>query len=171
MLKAVGAGIVLVSCTGIGFRIARNFRERPRQLRAVLHALRVLQAEVEYSATPLPFALRKVADRSQAPVQTLFERAAEALHDNERSVAEAIDEGIRACEAQSSLRTQDFEVLREFGKTLGQSDRQHQTQQIEVAISRLSGLEREARDSQQRHERLWQYVGVLMGLMLVVLLY
>lgn len=171
MIKTIGAGLLVISCTAMGFRIAKEFRERPRQLRLLLHSLRVLQAEIEYSVTPLPQALTKVAQRSLFPIDIVFREAARVLTEREESVVEALEEGIQACQAGASLRTQDFEVLREFGKTLGVSDRVHQTQHFEVAISRLSGLEHEARDSQKRHERLWQYVGVLTGLMLVVLLY
>jgi stage III sporulation protein AB len=171
MIKVVGAGLIIGSCTLIGFRIARDFRERPRQLRSLLHSLRLLQSEIEYSVTPLPQALAEVAKRSQPPVDVVFQKAAEAIAQGDASVAEALEAGIQACQDRAALRTQDFDVLREFGKTLGVSDRIHQTQHFAVAISHLSGLEKEARESQLRHERLWQYVGVLTGLLLVVLLY
>lgn len=171
MIKAIGAGLLMVSSTGLGFRIARDFRERARQLRALILSIRVLQAEIEYSVTPLPQALRRVGDRSQSPIDKLFAAAAQALHDSEQSVERAFQTGIDACQLVSALRSQDFEVVTEFGNTLGTSDRAHQSQHFEIALSRLTGLEREARESQRKHERMWQYIGVLTGLMLVIILY
>lgn len=167
----VGAALLLASCTGIGFRIARDFRERPRQIRAVMHALRLLQAEIAYSATPLPAALRRVAARSQPPADRLFEAAANALGDGEQTVAAAFADGIQRCRRSAALKAYDYEVIAEFGKTLGASDRAHQTQRLEVALHELAELEREAVESQRRNERLCQYLGVLAGLLLVILLY
>jgi stage III sporulation protein AB len=171
MMKVVGAGLLMLSCSGIGFAVARQFRERPRHLRALMHALRLLQTEVEYSITPFPQALERVSERSQAPANVIFGTAAKAILESEGDAASALDEGAGAGQSHAALQPQDYEVLREFGRTLGNSDRIHQMQHFEVALARLEGLEEEARISQQRHERLWQYIGVLAGLMLVILFY
>lgn len=170
-MKAIGAGLVMVASSGIGFRVARDFRERARQLRAMILSIRILQAEVEFSVTPLPQALRRVAARSQPPVDKLFDAAAGVLQEGNSSVMSAFHVGIQACQPRSALKIEDYEVITEFGKTLGTSDRMHQSQHFEVALSNLNRLEREARESQQTHERMWQYIGVLTGLLLVVILY
>lgn len=64
MLRMIGAALVVVSCTGIGFRIARDFRRRPQQLRVLSQAIRLLESEIEYTVTPLPQALMRVGRRS-----------------------------------------------------------------------------------------------------------
>jgi stage III sporulation protein AB len=171
MIKAIGAAMIVVSCTGIGFRIARDFRERPRHLRVLMHAMRVLQAEIEYSVTPLPQALMRVADRTHPPVENLFKSAATLLQQGETSVEQAFEVGIESLRKSSALLDQDVDAIREFVRTLGASDRIHQSKQFEVTLSRLKGIEQDAHSAQLRHERLWQYVGVLAGLMLIVLLY
>ncbi|WP_029420143.1 stage III sporulation protein SpoIIIAB [Alicyclobacillus macrosporangiidus] len=170
-MKAIGAALVFVACTGIGFRIARDYRERPRQLRALMQGMRLLQAEVEYSVTPLPAALRRVSERVSPPAGVLFASAADILQDGDVPVADALARALNEAERLSALRDADLEVVREFGRTLGTSDRVHQSQQFEVAIARLAGLEEEARELQRTHERLWQYIGALVGLTIVILLY
>ncbi|GGI95985.1 stage III sporulation protein AB [Alicyclobacillus cellulosilyticus] len=170
MVRLLGAALIMVACTGIGFRIARDYRERPRQLRGLMHALRVLQTEIEYTATPLPQALERVARRAPAPVKVLFETAAEGLRDPQQTLDTAFQAGMAALDAQSALRKQDYDVLWEFGRTLGTSDRLHQTQHIAATLEHLAALEREARDLQRRNERLWQYLGVLTGIALLILL-
>ncbi|OFW75358.1 MAG: stage III sporulation protein AB [Alicyclobacillus sp. RIFOXYA1_FULL_53_8] len=171
VLKLLGAGLVFVSFTGLGFRIARDFRERPRQLRALMQSLRLLQAEIEYSVTPLPLALEQVARRSQAPMVDVFQTASDLLKTSDSSVLAAFEEGLAASKAKSAFRAEDYEALEEFGKTLGMSDRVNQSRQLQVTLTRLDGLEREAREIQKRNERLWQYLGVLTGLLVVILLY
>lgn len=171
MMKLIGAALVLVSSTGLGFKIARDYRERPRQLRAMMHSLRLLQAEIEYSVTPLPQALGQVAQRSQSPVKHVFETAAQRLEQGDTSVLVAFQDGLTVSRSKSAYKPEDYEVLDDFLKTLGLSDRVNQSRQLQVTLNRLEGLEREARESQRKNERLWQYLGVLTGLLVVILLY
>ncbi|MDQ0188350.1 stage III sporulation protein AB [Alicyclobacillus cycloheptanicus] len=171
MIRALGAAMVVGASTVAGFRVASWYRRRPAELRALLQAVRLLQTEIEFSVTPLPQALTHVGKRTSAPASLLFLTAGEALEAPEVGPAEAFARGIAACEPKSALVARDFECLVEFGSTLGTSDRIHQSQQIEVTLARLSALEEEAREAQRRNERLWQYLGVLAGLLVVILLY
>ncbi|WP_067932947.1 stage III sporulation protein SpoIIIAB [Alicyclobacillus kakegawensis] len=171
MIREIGAALVFVACAGMGFRIARDYRDRPRHLRSLTHAMLLLQAEIEYSVTPLPQALARVAERAGPPADALLERTCAALQQADVSVEAAFADGIESCRSRMALTKQDWSVLREFGATLGTSDRAHQSQQFAVVLAHLNRLEQEARDSQRRNERLWQYLGVLFGLLIVILLY
>lgn len=171
MIRAIGAGLVLAACSGIGFRIASEYHRRPVQLRALAGSVRLLQADVEYSVKPLPQALRHIADRTAGPLSQLYRVAADALSNVDVTVAEAFAQGIAACAPETALTSQDFDVLTELGSTLGTSDSVHQSQQIDLTLSRLAALESDARELQRRNERLWQYLGVLSGVMIVILLY
>ena len=170
MMKVIGAGILVVSSSVLGFQIARWYRDRPRQLRILMQALRVLKTEIEYHSTPLQQALEEVSARVERPVSRLFQSAAQALAEPGRSPEEALARGIAQTSAESALRQEDVLVLRDFGRTLGTSDSEHQALHLNGALMQLEVLEREARQSQQQHERLWQYIGVLTGLLIAVLL-
>lgn len=101
----------------------------------------------------------------------VFQTASDRLKTSDSSVLSAFEDGLAASKAKSAFRPEDYEVLEEFGKTLGMSDRVNQSRQLQVTLTRLDGLERDARDAQKRNERLWQYLGVLTGLLVVILLY
>ncbi len=171
MIRALGAAMVLAATSGIGWRIAGSYRRRPAQLRALAQSVRLLKAEVEYSVMPLPQALKHVATRADRAVADLYRLAGEALSNVDVTVANAFRIGIDACAPRSALRSEDFDVMRELGATLGTSDSVHQSQQIDVALARLNSLEAMARELQQKNERMWQYLGVLSGLLIVILLY
>ncbi|WDL97018.1 hypothetical protein [Alicyclobacillus sp. ALC3] len=171
MIRALGAAMVLAATSGIGWRIAGSYRRRPAHLRALAQSVRLLQAEVEYSVMPLPEALRHVAMRADRTVAELYRLAGEALANVDVTVADAFRIGIDACTPRSALRSEDFDVMRELGATLGTSDSVHQSQQLDVALARLNSLEAMARELQQKNERMWQYLGVLSGLLIVILLY
>lgn len=171
MIKLIGSILLFFSCTGLGFRIANDYRNRPKHIRALQHALRLLQTEIEYSVTPLQGALRRVAERVKEPVRSLFEVAARELDDPECPVRDAIQRGVLQTKDRNAMRDGDYDVLLEFAQTLGSSDRFHQTQQFQVTLLHFDALVAESDDSRRRNERLWQYLGVLSGLLLIVLMY
>lgn len=170
MLRMIGAALVVVSSTGIGFRIARDFRRRPQQLRLLSQAIRLLESEIEYTVTPLPQALERVGNRTDSPISMLFLEAARRLKAGDVSVESAFSDAIDSVRFELALKQADLEVLRDFGQTLGTSDRTTQVQQIQVLLTQLDRLLADARESQQKNERLWQYLGVISGLMIVILL-
>lgn len=136
-----------------------------------MQSLRLLQAEVEFSVTPLPQALTRVANRSVPPVNRMFDAIAVQLGNSDITVADAFELCLHRERAGVALKQVDLDALQEFGETLGTSDRVHQTKQFAATLAELERLEREARESQRRHERLWQYLGILTGLLLLILLY
>lgn len=169
-MRLIGSALVVVASTAIGFAIAKGYRERPRQLRLLIEALRLLRAEIEFTATPLPQALRRVARQIAKPVGTLFEQAALALTETDTTVAGALLAGYEWVRRKSYLQPADVETLATFARTLGTSDSVHQSQQFDATLAQLEGLERKAGDAKQKYERLAQYIGVLGGLFVVILL-
>lgn len=61
-------------------------------------------------------------------------------------------------------------MLKQFGSTLGQHDRDHQQKQIHLALTHLEREEGEAKDAQQRYEKMIKSLGFLGGLLLALLL-
>ncbi|MCL6453189.1 MAG: stage III sporulation protein AB [Alicyclobacillus sp.] len=170
MIRLVGSALVVVACAGMGFAIARGYRERPRQLQHLMEALRLLKVEIEFTATPLPQALRRVAERSTDPIRGLFAATADALARPGVTVAEAWMAGYEQVRRRSYLVPADLEVLVSFARTLGTSDSVHQIQHVDATLAQLEGLWREAAALQERYAKLAQYVGVLGGLFVVILL-
>ncbi len=171
MLKLVGALFLLIACASIGFFVARGYRERPRQLRYMMHAIRLLQTEIEYSVTPLPLAFQKVAIHVRSPCNILLDVAGTMLTNGNVSVIEAISTGIEEMKPKCSLKESDFIVIVDFASVLGMADRVHLAKQFKATLTHLEELEKEAQDAQKRNEKMSQYLGALTGLLLVILLY
>lgn len=172
MVKLLGGVLTVLAATLVGFQIAARYAERPKQLRRLISALQVLETEILYGATPLPDACRRIAQRTQAPVGPFFGRVAEYLGDGlGRTAEEAWQAALAELVSESALKPVERDVLRSFGRTLGVSDREDQIKHIRLAIAHLHTEEREARDEQTRNEKMWKYLGALLGLTVVILLY
>jgi stage III sporulation protein AB len=171
LLKLVGALVTLGAPAWAGFQLAARCRRRPAELRALQTGLAVLLTEVEYGATPLPAALRS-AGRSAGPiVGPLLAGAADRLEAGGGITAgEALAAAIAGEGAQTCLTPADLEALAALTGVLGASGRQDQVRHLRLALERLAGAEAEASAARLRYERMYQYIGVLAGLALVLIL-
>ncbi len=170
MIRAVGSALIVMACAGLGFQIAKAYRDRPKQLAELANAIRMLRAEIEFSLTPLPHALARVGGRTSKTVETMFENAAQNLTRGD-TVPDAFAKAAERAKVRTALRKDDFDALMEFASSLGSSDLAHQSQHLDASLARLASLEKEARDLQRKNERMWQYLGILTGLLLVIVLY
>lgn len=172
MIKLLGSALVLVVATLFGFHMAGRYADRPKQIRHFLSALKMLETEIFYGATPLPEAAARLGNRVPAPVGAFFQALAEKLRDGRGVTAEvAWTEALAETKQRMVLKTADLDVLQSFGRTLGVSDREDQIKHIHLAIAHLTAEESNARDEQQRNEKMWKYLGALLGLTVVILLY
>lgn len=172
MIKLIGSALVIAAATLVGYRIAGRYANRSKQLRQFVTAMRVLETEIHYAATPLPQALQRIGHLLPAPVSAFFLEAAAKLRDGRGlKASEAWQEALTEQKSALALNAADYEVLFNFGQTLGISDRQDQIKHIHLAVAHLNAEETNARDEQQRNEKMWKYLGPLMGLAVVILLY
>lgn len=167
----LGAIVIILATTLFGFQAAAMYRERPRQLRALKRALTHLQAEVEYQLTPLPQALSHVASRAGQPFEQLFEGVRDRLQGGGATIREAFQSSLTQLEAESALSHSDCEAVLAVAETLSTMDRGHLDTQFQLSIDALSQAEAEAIEQGTKNARLWQYLGILSGVMIVILLY
>jgi stage III sporulation protein AB len=172
MIKAVGAVLVILASTVMGLRQAYRYQERPRELHAWMTALHMLETEILYGATPLPQAFRRIGERVPGETGRLLLELAERILESEgRPVSAIFRNVLEEGKPRLHLRDTDVAILIQFAETLGISDREDQIKHIAHACSRLSAEETEARDESMRLGRMWRYMGALLGIAVVILLY
>lgn len=172
MLKLLGSVLVVVMATGYGFHIASRYADRPKQIRHFVAALQMLETEIQYAATPLPTACLRIGSRLPAPVGNFFTALGEKLRDGRGLTADlAFQEAMDEHKSFLVLKDAERDVLLNFGHTLGVSDRADQIKHIHLAGAHLTAEESNARDEQARNEKMWRYLGALLGLTVVILLY
>lgn len=173
-MKMMSVIVIVLATTLFGLRTAALYRERPRQIHALRRAMTVLQAEVEYQLTPLPQALEHVASRSaqaSQQVERLFQQVRTNLLTGGMTVAEAFHVSLARFEQESALSHSDCEPVLAVAETLSTMDRGHLDTQFQLSIDALTQRETEALEQGNKNARLWQYLGVLSGVMIVILLY
>ncbi|WLR49744.1 stage III sporulation protein SpoIIIAB [Bacillus tianshenii] len=171
MMKLVGALIILMSSTWTGFEAARRLSERPRQLRQLKAALQALEAEIMYGQVPVAEACSRIAAQTSKPLSWFFERFSKRLAQGDvASLSEAWLGSLKEVWKLTALKENDFEIMRQFGETLGRHDAISQKKHIQLAIVHLQREEEDARTQQQKYEKMVKSLGFLSGLLVVILL-
>ncbi|KAF0197419.1 MAG: stage III sporulation protein AB [Bacillota bacterium] len=161
--------LIIYGSSMMGFTIARNYAERPRQLQALLTGVQILLTEIVYAATPLSEALQNLS-RSCDTIGAFFSRVAQEI-DNLKPARIAWEEGLEQLQAASALLAPDIEALRALGDVIGTSDREDQQRHLLLASRRIEGLHQSAVNEAAKNERLWRYLGVLAGIVAVIIIF
>ncbi|RKL64230.1 stage III sporulation protein AB [Thermoanaerobacteraceae bacterium SP2] len=172
LFKLVGGTMVIISCSMIGFLVAGYYQIRPKILRNLQTAISMLETEINYGRSPLPEALKNIAEKCDKEVSELFMNTMKYLSERSGLTAgEAWEKALEAYAPNSNLNRGDFEILSAFGKYLGATDIQDQIKNIKLTLTHLRQQEVAALEERQKNEKLWRYLGVLSGIMIFLLLY
>lgn len=164
--------MVLMAAAVLGFMKAGKYRERIKELRHLQVALNMLSSEISYTATPVPLAFKKIGSRVDKPIALFFLRCSQLLEESpEVDFSDTWQRVVKENFKETTLEKSDQYLLLSISSFLGVSDQQHQEKQINLILHQLDHTERDALDAMHKNERMWRYLGVMGGLMLVILLF
>lgn len=166
----IGVLCVMFAGTMAGFVQAAYFANRPKQLRQLRYGLQRLETEIVYGLTPLPRAMGRVGEQVPEPVGRLFRDAAASLREEGADARECWSRALDANWDRLSLRKPELETLRQFGSSLGISDKEDQTKHLRLTMQQLQAEEEQASEDRRRYEKMWRNLGVLGGALIVVLM-
>ena len=86
------------------------------------------------------------------------------------SASEAWQRAVTENIGKTALTKEDAEVLLDFGKMLGSSDLEGQIKNIRLTQTKLGIQEKKAEESRRRNERMYQSLGILGGIAVVIAL-
>lgn len=172
MLNIIGAVIILVAGTLIGFYRAAQYADRPKQIRQLIQSIQRLETEINYGFTPLPKALKRISRSTQGPVSNLFEQAATRLSQNDGLTTKESWQQIMDEEwSSTAMNVTEKEIMLQLGSTLGISDRNDQLKHLRLASNQLQSEEFTAKEEQIRYEKMCKSLGVLSGALIVIIMY
>lgn len=170
MIKLVGALLIILTTTWLGFEFAKKYSNRPKYLRQFKFALQSLNAEIMYGHLPLHEAAMRLSKQVSRPLHILFHSFSQRLQEGSQTVREAWADSLDEVWPETSLMKTEYEILLQFGETLGQHDRESQQKHILLAINHLEKEEEEARENQHRYEKMLRNLGFLSGVLIAILL-
>lgn len=169
-MKWTGALLIIGITTWIGFDYSQQLAKRPKHIRQVKNALQILEAEILYSQSPLVEAFENISHQVPNPLKSFFQLLVHRMQTQVFDLNELWDSGVDQLMAQSSLKANEAEILKQFGRTLGQHDVNQQQKHIQLTLHHLERELQEARDEQHKYSNMSRSLGFLSGVFVVLLL-
>ncbi|HZK25849.1 MAG TPA: stage III sporulation protein AB [Oscillospiraceae bacterium] len=171
-IKWLGAVLILAAALMWGNLQAAKLRARVRELEEFRLALRLLAAEIGYTATPLPRALEQVGKRlGNQGVQAFLAAVRQQLQDPQTADAStAWLAAVHSVKPLLCLTPEDWAVVARASAGLGGLGRDDQLKQLAAAETQLAAQAVEAAALCASNEKMWRYLGALSGLTVVILL-
>lgn len=168
-MKAVGAGCIMAATALLGERAAQKERRNLATVEALLRAFHVLEAEIAFRSSDLAEAFERAAACAPETAE-LFSLAAKALREGYR----ARDAWSFACATwgnQRQLPARQADILKGVGAAWGPWRAEDHVRHFQLARSLLQEERQTLHERVANACRLWRYLGVSSGLLLVLLLY
>ena len=170
IIKVIGMILTLGASTALGLYLASLGTFRQQDLLELKKALLILKSEIEYVATPLPEAMVNIAARTIQPISRLFAYFAQNLKQNEdgETVYRLWLSAIDIHKREVFLKEEDWEVIGNFGKTLGYLDKQMQVDSINFTIDYIDTQASGLQENNEKNRRMYQSLGIIGGILLLV---
>lgn len=168
-LKMIGCVLIFISAAGVGNYASIQLGRRKRQLAALRRGILSLIREIDFQLAPLSEAMLYTAGRTENPWNDFFEVIGRRLASGENKVNEIMKEEIKRLQRRHPWK-QDLEILLTLGNGLGELDKTMQLSQLRLMEAEVMEAEREAAEEQKRKSRLYQSLGVCMGMLGIIIL-
>ncbi|MCX7695078.1 MAG: stage III sporulation protein SpoIIIAB [Caloramator sp.] len=171
MLKIIGGLMVILSTSAMGYLYSFGYKERVRQIRELQFCINSLSSEILYSSNPLWVALNNISKNTSSPFKDLFSKMSDYLKEKKlESIGECFNLALNECKHNLYLEKEDLEILNTFVQGLGSSDFEGHKKNFNIVLKKLEGIEKEAEEMREKNEKLYKYLGVLGGLLIVIIL-
>ncbi|MEG2971976.1 MAG: hypothetical protein RR898_00810 [Clostridium sp.] len=171
MLSIIGSAMIILSTTLVGFYYARGFSYRVKIIRDFQYALTMLQSEILYSSSPLIEALDYVGEKTDGNVGRFFKEFSKSLYKRE---IEGIQEGftltMNTYKKPLMLEGDEIDTISSFLKSLESSDSESQKTSFNITMKKFEAFEKRAEEIMNKNEKLYKYLGICSGLLVVIVL-
>jgi stage III sporulation protein AB len=172
MLKVLGAVLILMATSKIGFDSARQLRKRPRQIQELRSGLAILKTEINYGTRPLAEAFERIAEASSGELKPVFLEASRNLKSSDgKSTYECLKSAIEEKWKKTVMGEEEKGIVLKLCQVLGSSNRWDQLHHLDLAQENLQMEENKAREEQETYEKMVKTLGVLSGALLVILMF
>lgn len=172
VLKIMGAVLLIFSTSMYGFQMGNAYLRRIDNLKELKKCLVLLDGELKYNSTPLRVAMEKIAVRNQSVYSTFFQKVANLMEqDVSMDVSEAWEQSVGQLIGDNfCFNKGDLEKLIQFGKTIGNLDRESRQSAFEGYMFEIDMDVEEVLADKDNKVKMFRTLGVMAGLFLTVLI-
>lgn len=170
-MKLIGAALLTLGTTGLGFFYKRTGYERIRELEQMIWFFYYLESEISYHKAELARICRRGGERQKGAVGEMLSSVARRMEGDEGAVFGRIwrEEGA-ALMGKSRMKKEDIEILLEFAE--GEfADSRMQLMQAQLCRDKLEEKRKSLSADAASKSRVCVCMGVMTGLVISIILF
>lgn len=172
MVKLLGIVCILAGSTGLGLSMAQDLERRTAELQELQQIMLLLRGRIRYMHQPLPEAFRQLSCSIGKPFSRFFFQTAKELEERSGQSAAAVwEKNLKQYVPGLHISRQEYEELVKLGGMLGCLDVEMQLNLLDYYLEQLKLSAGESRENAASRRRLYRYLGLLSGMLLVLLLF
>lgn len=168
-MRWIGAILVAGGAAAASLSAVQRLGARVRLLAALMDALEIIRAELQFNLTPLPALMELLASGAPAPARPFFARCARLMDLLGAHSFQALWNKALA-ETEGAWLTPERELMAALGGMLGRYDAEAQSRAVSYTRARMEALWRGAEEKRARQGRVYGALGLASGLAVVIIL-
>lgn len=171
LVKIAGSSLIVCSCSAIGFLVSNNLKERIGELELIKKIFLMMRGEIKYNHATLSEAFGTIGKRLKSPYSFVLLQMSEQLDSLEgQPLSQIWEQNLKEMLKASCLCKEDKEKLLQLGSQLGYLDMEMQLNTIDWYLEQIQEETKSARENLKRNGKLYQTMGVMAGIFLVILM-
>lgn len=162
--------LIAVFCTStiIGVLISKKYSTRVQILKELKNALNIFEVKINFSFETITEIFNEIAQKTNGIAGKIFEDSVKNIEQENMLAGEAWDKSIDA--NSENLKSEDISCLKTLGKLLGKTDVEGQINQIKLVSTFLEKQISEADEEKHKNGKMYQKLGAVVGLIIVIVL-
>lgn len=171
-MKLIGIVCIIAGSTGVGMSCAQDLELRIAELAQIRQLVLLLKGELRYMHQPLPEAFLHLSEKAAYPFREFFIKVAEDMTARKGKTAENIwNQYLQECASGLHITRQEIKELEKLGSILGYLDVEMQINALDYYLEQLELSSLQAQEAYRSRRRLYQYMGILGGVALSILIF
>lgn len=168
LIKFTLLTILFSTSSIIGILLSKRYSNRVVILKDMKNALNMFEVKMSFSFETIPEIFKEISLKYSGVVSKIFLTTVKLINENNMIVGEAWEKSLEI--NGGNLKKEDINCLKTLAKLLGRTDINGQVNQIELVNNFLERQINEAVESKNKNEKMYQKLGVIIGLVLVIVL-
>lgn len=171
IVRLTGIGMVAVFCSLFGFFLQNEMKQRVQLLQELYRSVFMLRQEITYLKAPLEEAAIHIGGTLEDPLASFFQEVGRKLELLPGASFFCVwKEMQKNYLTDSGFKKEDLELLEQFGRYLGSLESGGTEGLLTVYEQRMERAWNEAQKEYQEKAQLYQKLGIMGGIFLILLL-
>ena len=165
MLKIIGSLLIIATCTAIGFQKSRELGQHVKELEELRHVFSMFQSELNYMKITFEELFCDVQRKTTGHYNLWLNDLSEKLRERGKGTFDTIwTTSIETHFKETHLTKEELQGLKQIGKNLSSPDA------ISLYLEELSISIQRTREEEKSKKKLYQSMGIMAGIFLVIVL-